>query len=70
MEEKQVYENQETAIKLLNENIDLKKRIQKALNYINGHNLYDIDIDENYYDVNDGKARLDLLEILEGDKNE
>ena len=30
MEEKQVYENQETAIKLLEENVELKKRIKEA----------------------------------------
>lgn len=29
MNEKQVYENQETAIKLLNENVELKKRIKQ-----------------------------------------
>lgn len=29
MDEKQVYENQETAIKLLNENVELKKNIKK-----------------------------------------
>ena len=33
MDEKQVYENQETAIKLLEENVELKKRIQKAIEY-------------------------------------
>ena len=30
MNEKQVYENQETAIKLLEENVELKKRIKEA----------------------------------------
>ena len=30
MDEKQVYENQETAIKLLEENVELKKRIKEA----------------------------------------
>ena len=64
MDKKQVYENQETAIKLLEENVELKKRIKEAREYIEEN------IIGNYfkrYDDEIYRCCDDILEILEGE---
>ena len=73
MDEKQVYENQETAIKLLEENVELKKRIKEAIKYFREQiRIIQIDNTSNFeLDVYMKEKEIDeYLKILEGDKNE
>ena len=54
----------------------LQQRIDKAIEYIENHSLYeeeyDYDYEENIYlsGINDETTKKDLLEILKGDNNE
>lgn len=54
----------------------LQQRINKAIEYIENHSLYeeeyDYDYEENSYlsGIDDEQAKRDLLEILKGDSNE
>ena len=58
---KGLQENQDTAIKLLEENVELKKRIKEAIKYINW----------NYNHYRLSKVFNDkILNILQGDKEE
>lgn len=63
MEEKQVYENQETAIKLLEENVKLKKQLDKAKTKLK--QMFLLEDDSKIYD-----DLCELCKILEVNRNE
>ena len=63
MEEKQVYENQETAIKLLEENVKLKKQLDKAKAKLK--QMFLLEDDSKIYD-----DLCELCKILEVNRNE
>ena len=61
---------------LQQENKQLKERINKSIDYIENHSLYeeeyDYDYEENSYlsGIDDETAKKDLLKILRGETNE
>lgn len=60
--EKQVYENQESLLKIMQENIELKKQIKKLREYVES-------INGNFWMAT--SVKKELLEILDkGDKND
>lgn len=62
---------------IVKENEDLRERIEKALSYIEQHDLYNVDWDYNYENyeeeleyrgTDDATAREDLIAILKGEE--
>ena len=69
MSEKQIYENLDSSIRLLNENVELKKIIEKAREYIEKYEAvigyYDSNYDGEYDTYSHDLVKEELLEILE-----
>ena len=67
---KQVSENEDTAIKLLKENVELKERIDKAIEYIKNYFYINEETGEYYLTHTfDASNLYELLKILDiGDK--